>query len=155
MRRLADPAQRTELLRRYAEFHLSAEEALVPHLSQVPGLDFEIRSRRPLLARFAEPPLSPFPQPNSVAEALGMMYVLEGSTLGGKMMKRMLAERCGDDDDLAFLDPYGKETGVRWRAFVDVLVRETAGGDARMAQACDGARAAFSQANKVLCGPAG
>jgi len=51
-------------------------------------------------------------------EALGRMYVLEGSTLGGVFIDRHLAglpEFSGTR--LRAFSPYGEETGAMWRAF--------------------------------------
>lgn len=150
--RLADPALRPDLMRRYAALHVPADKALGPHLARLPGLDFSARSRSPLLARFsgeAAPPA--FPVPATRAEALGILYVLEGSTLGGRIILRALAARGVDDPDLAFLDPYGSETGARWRGFLAVLARETDEDEERITQACRGARAGFLHAEQLLC----
>jgi len=150
--RLADPALRPDLMRRYAALHIPADEALARHLSNLPGLDFPGRSRTPLLARFAgEDPPPAFPVPLTRAEALGMLYVLEGSTLGGRIILRALAGRGVDDPNLAFLDPYGAETGARWRGFLAVLSRETDDDEDRIAQACRGARSGFLHAERLLC----
>lgn len=63
------------------------------------------------------------PRIDDEASALGVMYVLEGSTLGGQVLKRAMAERLGIDADNggAFLDIYGAHTGARWRSFLDRL----------------------------------
>jgi heme oxygenase len=80
-----------------------------------------------------------------------MLYVLEGSTLGGRIILRMLASRGVQDPSLAFLDPYGAQTGARWRGFLAVLAREADDNEERIAQACDGARSGFSHAERLLC----
>jgi hypothetical protein len=55
-------------------------------------LEFFDRSRAPFLANHVgKAPLPEFPLPASRAEALGMLYVLEGSTLGGHLILRTLA----------------------------------------------------------------
>lgn len=69
------------------------------------------------------------------ASALGVMYVLEGSTLGGQVLKRAMAERLGVDTNTggAFLDVYGSVTGSRWRSFLQRLEQapHSADGQAR------------------------
>ncbi|WP_295488068.1 biliverdin-producing heme oxygenase [uncultured Pseudomonas sp.] len=57
------------------------------------------------------------------AHALGVMYVLEGSTLGGQVLKRAMAQRLGIDADSGggFLDVYGSATASRWRSFLQRL----------------------------------
>jgi heme oxygenase len=152
VRRLADPVEREALLPRYAAFHIPADAALRPYLDDVAGLDLAERSRAPLLARFAKPSLPDFPKPDSAAEALGMLYVLEGSTLGGRIILRMLADRGVRDERLGFLDPYGRDTGARWRSFCAVLDQQTRGSEAMIEQACRGGVAAFDHARTVLCG---
>jgi heme oxygenase (biliverdin-IX-beta and delta-forming) len=65
-------------------------------------------------------------------EALGRMYVLEGSTLGGTLIGRHLAglPQLADVRLRAF-SPYGAETGAMWHAFQTVTRhRVVAGGNA-------------------------
>lgn len=149
--RLADLKERPRLIQLYAALHIPAETALAPYLSELPGLDFEARRRAPLLRAYAGAVAPAFPAPGSAAEALGMFYVLEGSTLGGRMILRELAGHGVDDEALAFLDPYGTETGARWRGFLAVLARETGDNEGLLLQACRGAIRAFRHAERVLC----
>lgn len=59
---------------------------------------------------------------NSNASAFGALYVMEGSTLGGLMIKKMLAEQTGlADDQLSFFAGYGKATRERWNIFIEAL----------------------------------
>ncbi|MCR5876329.1 biliverdin-producing heme oxygenase [Phenylobacterium sp. J426] len=52
------------------------------------------------------------------ASALGSIYVMEGSTLGGQLIGRALTEVDWlPDGGLAYFNPYGRETGAMWRAF--------------------------------------
>ena len=64
------------------------------------------------LPRLAEP-----------VEALGAMYVLEGSSLGRQVMLGKLATRLNIRPDWAghFFSGYGKQTGAMWHSFVNVL----------------------------------
>ncbi len=57
------------------------------------------------------------------AEALGAMYVLEGSSLGRQVMLGKLGARLNISPDWAghFFSGYGKQTGVMWHSFVTVL----------------------------------
>ncbi len=65
-------------------------------------------------------------------QALGRMYVLEGSTLGGVFIDRHLAalpELAGVT--VGSFSPYGSETGAMWAAFRrSTRARVSAGGDA-------------------------
>lgn len=50
---------------------------------------------------------------------LGYLYVLEGSTLGGIVLRQQLAAAFGlsGSDGLAFVSSYGKATKARWKTF--------------------------------------
>jgi heme oxygenase (biliverdin-IX-beta and delta-forming) len=63
----------------------------------------------------ASPPLPPVP---GTDEALGRMYVLEGSTLGGAFIDRHLARLPGlSGVRLHAFSPYGERTGAMWAAY--------------------------------------
>ena len=129
-RHLGSEAGRRRLARRFHGLHAGAEAALEPWLAAVPGLDYQARRRGPSLDRDLahlgeEPPgPCPVPPPASRAEALGFLYVLEGSTLGGQVIRKRLLKLGRSLDGLSFLDPYGPATGERWKAFLAVLDRE-------------------------------
>ena len=56
------------------------------------------------------------------ASVFGALYVMEGSTLGGLLIKKMIAEQTGlQDEQLSFFAGYGKETRERWNVFVAAL----------------------------------
>lgn len=75
------------------------------------------------------PELPPVP---GTDEALGRMYVLEGSTLGGIFIARHLAGLPElADVPIAAFSPYGSETGAMWAAFRRAArTRVAEGGDA-------------------------
>ena len=56
---------------------------------------------------------------NSVAQALGCMYVLEGSTLGGQIIAREIKQKLQLDETngALFFNGYGEETGSMWKSF--------------------------------------
>ncbi len=129
MRAAADPAGRRALVTRFHALHLGAERVLEPLLADYPGLEFEARRRSPWLAAdlvdLGADPGATRPcridPPASAAEALGMFYVLEGSTLGGKVIRKAMEDQGADMLGLSFLTPYGEATGERWRAFMALL----------------------------------
>lgn len=54
--------------------------------------------------------------------ALGYLYVLEGSTLGGQLLYRHLRETLRLTRECTnYLRGYESRTGPQWRAFLDVL----------------------------------
>lgn len=67
----------------------------------------------------ALPRCAALPDVSTPARALGAMYVLEGSTLGGQMITRHFQARWGlaPETGGAFFSSYGAEVGLRWREF--------------------------------------
>jgi heme oxygenase len=63
------------------------------------------------------------PQFASLAEAVGGAYVIEGSTLGGRVILRHIQRRFGPNVAHAFLDGYGANTGKKWQSFRAALER--------------------------------
>ncbi|MGC4072816.1 MAG: biliverdin-producing heme oxygenase [Nibricoccus sp.] len=59
------------------------------------------------------------PSTEGVGAAIGCLYVLEGSTLGGQMISKQFRETLGVTPETGgrFFNGYGAETGQRWRAF--------------------------------------
>lgn len=65
------------------------------------------------------------PALGSIDSAWGCLYVLEGSTLGGQVIKRTLGPRLEltVDFGLRFLAGYGEQTACSWRAFAEAIGR--------------------------------
>jgi heme oxygenase len=149
--RIATCDGRRGLIARFHALHVDGEAAMTPWLAGLDGLDFAARRRSPALKRDlaavggATLPSEPIPV-GGVGEALGLMYVLEGSTLGGRVIRKQVAARGGDMAGLSFLDPYGDGVGERWRSFLAVLEAEP-DVDAVVAGACAG----FRHAERRLC----
>lgn len=77
------------------------------------------------------------------AAALGSFYVLEGSTLGGKVITKALAARDWlPEGGFAYFDPYGARTGEMWRGFREWLAAHPAGHDQE--EVAQGARRTFA-----------
>lgn len=58
---------------------------------------------------------------DSFHSALGALYVLEGSTLGGRIIAGMISRSLGSVNSLSYFNGYGAETGNMWNAFKDFL----------------------------------
>jgi heme oxygenase len=63
------------------------------------------------------------PRLAAVAEGVGAAYVLEGSTLGGKVISRHVRHRLGEGVPRSFLDCYGESIGSNWQSFRGALSR--------------------------------
>ncbi|RYY49874.1 MAG: heme oxygenase [Chitinophagaceae bacterium] len=53
--------------------------------------------------------------------AMGALYVLEGSTLGGKIISKTISEKLGNTTPLNFFKGYGPETGPKWKDFTQQI----------------------------------
>lgn len=139
------------LLKRFYGFYLPFEPALravTPDL----GIDMTQRTKLPSLKRDLDA-LDLDPKGIEVCEdlprldvgkAVGAWYVLEGSTLGGQIISRMLAEQrqIGPENGGAFFAGYGAENGPMWRAFGAAANEWLTANDAIM-KAVEGARTTF------------
>ncbi len=65
------------------------------------------------------------PRITSIAEGLGVLYVLEGATLGGQIISRHIHSGLNitSGNGGRFFAAYGDKTGLLWREFVGVLDR--------------------------------
>ena len=63
------------------------------------------------------------PAIDNTLEAFGALYVIEGSTLGGKIISKMVQQHMGitDGKGLSFFDGYGEDTGIKWAGFQEKL----------------------------------
>jgi heme oxygenase len=59
------------------------------------------------------------PAVESLAEAFGCLYVMEGSTLGGKLIYKTVQDSLGltQYKGLSFFYGYGPDTGSKWKSF--------------------------------------
>lgn len=89
-------------------------------------------------------PLCPAPPLRDAAGALGSLYVMEGSTLGGQVIQRNVTLRLGLDDRFgcSYFAGYGANTGAMWRSFLARLDQAPATEAERIA---DGASATFER----------
>jgi heme oxygenase len=151
--RLCGSETRGPLIAGYFAFHRESEAALGPHLRDITDLAFASRVharqiKNPRRGTLLGNPV--FPEIATRAEALGALYVLEGSSLGAKKILKTLRSRGVSTDDLHFLNPYGKDAGAYWRTFLEVLERETAHNQSTMNACVSGAIKAFAFAAMCL-----
>jgi heme oxygenase len=142
-----------DLLGRLYELHSTFESRLADsglsatwrHL----GIDVAAHFRAPLCAADLKR-LGAAPVANSITSttfmtpgyALGCLYVLEGSSLGGRTLARMVRARIGDVPT-TFFTGHGRAKPPPWTAVVTALVRfDAEGGDGDTVVA--GARATFA-----------
>jgi heme oxygenase len=157
--RLSDHATRAETVAAFHRFHAGLEplsHPLVAGLNHELSAGFDPRSRADGIARdlAALGVRTPAPTcsnaPATAGEALGWVYVAEGSMLGGRIIRRRLTAAGCDLNGLGFLDPYGEDTGARWRAFIGLLDRACASGHAAIDQIVKGGVDGFDFAHRTL-----
>lgn len=117
--------QLTRLLGRFKGFHQAVEPllgaVLEPSLmagrSKLPALRHDLQlcaALGSLGERQAD--LPDLPPLTGRAEALGALYVVEGSTLGGRVIARHLRQQAAIPRvDFTYLEIYGSRTGEMWR----------------------------------------
>lgn len=84
------------------------------------------------------------------AAALGGLYVLEGATLGGRVIARRLQDRLGDGLPLGFLLFQTQDPAPAWRRFGEALRRAAAALGASEDAVVGGARAVFEAMHAAL-----
>ncbi len=139
------------MLERLFGFYSVVEPRLLAGAGQAPGLDLERRVKTPLLiadlralgrseSELGRLPRSPaVPRLDGVPRVMGALYVLEGATLGGKVIEREVGRRLGLDraSGTAFFGAYGSDAARNWRRMCAIIERAAlAGGvDAMLATA--------------------
>jgi len=87
---------------------------------KVPELERDLYALGATADTIAQSPrCAALPELATEAEGLGCLYVVEGSTLGGQVIRRLLQKSFGlsPESGVAFFSGYGAETGTRWKAF--------------------------------------
>lgn len=136
----------TDLLTRLHRFHVAMEDRLArPRWSSAwseVGIRLDEHERSPLLARdlgrlgapvtsqtTRDLPAPALPDPVRFGAALGCLYVLEGSSLGGRVLAPAVRRTLGDVPT-GFLDGDGRQHPQPWRSVQEALRRyEAAHGD--------------------------
>jgi heme oxygenase (biliverdin-IX-beta and delta-forming) len=155
--RLSAGDQRIGLLAGYHRLHGQTEARVAPALRGIADLDFSARRRSSLIAEgiriLGHSVVADSTAGAGIltrAEALGAFYVIEGSSLGGRVILKELKRRDISLAGLGFLDPYGADTSQRWQSFLAILEREIKSSEQK-ADAVKGALDTFAFAKLCLC----
>lgn len=118
-----------EFLLKFHRFYTPLEPRLLACGELIPlGLDYAERQKLPALTRDlhalgidpeAHPVCPATPALPNLAAVLGVLYVVEGSTLGGQVIHRQLRALFGEQAPAVthFFSGYGPLTGPRWKQF--------------------------------------
>ena len=117
------------LLGRFWGYYAPLEACMLGVLQRrAPDFDYAVRLKTPLLERDLEalgvaagslPRCASLPALADLPQLLGCLYVIEGSTLGGRLITQRLSGHLAlrADSGGAFFSGYGAATPARWREF--------------------------------------
>jgi len=93
------------------------------------------------------------PSCDDLATAFGVLYVTEGSTLGGRHLLNVVERTLGvtRDSGASYFASYGERIDEMWRRF-GVAADTWCNDEEQCARAAEGARAAFASIEEWLCG---
>ena len=163
--RLGSVTSYRDLLQRFLGV-LDPLEAQVSTFSWPPALQVEARRKAPLIradlrvlgceceAYHTLGAPDPVKLPCQAA-AFGCLYVLEGSTLGGRLILKQVQDALGFNagHGACFFAGYGGQTGAMWTSFLEVLGGTVTSREAVGAALC-GARETFSAMDRFINGGA-
>jgi heme oxygenase (biliverdin-IX-beta and delta-forming) len=129
------------------------EEKIFPVVSELVP-DIESRRKKELLLKDMEKLGAPVPPAGDnlnmeaatdLAYAMGIMYVIEGSTLGGRVILKSIDKSLGlnAENGAAYFAGYGADTGMLWKLFLDSLMKFAAESE-RQPGIIEGAESAFN-----------
>lgn len=113
---------------------LGCENFVFPHIQDIIA-DLNQRDRSEFIARdllatgFTQKQIEALPVYtftfSSVAGHLGAMYVLEGSTLGGRFLYKHINKTLGltAENGCSYFWGYGEQTGIMWKSFISYLTQ--------------------------------
>lgn len=126
IRRINSKDQYADLLGKLYGYYHALETALHPYLIHSEVVDYAHRRKSGQLLEDLDKLnekrenlafCNHLPDVNSYHSALGALYVLEGSTLGGKSIAAMLSARLNSLCGLGFFQSYGESTYEMWTRF--------------------------------------
>lgn len=110
-------------------FHTALEKAIEPYINSIAELEYEKRKKSHLIKKDLKaldeevPSFRAVLKAKGVYNALGMLYVAEGSTLGGQVILKA-AQQIPDIDNTkahSFYNAYNSETGKMWKKFIEYI----------------------------------
>jgi len=130
MRAMCSKQDYSELLAVFFSYFGGLEQLIQSNLILAKVPDYELRRKASALAADIEVlggRLPALATPDSLPlitdhfEALGALYVIEGSTLGGQIITGMINKQLEISEGLSFFEGYGEETVSMWQKFQSVL----------------------------------
>ncbi len=98
-------------------------ESLAPYLQSRRDASYIARDIQELGASLADVPPAVRPEISTTAQAIGALYVLEGSIMGGPYIVKML-EKSGIHKGFHFFSGYGDQSAEKWDLFCQLINAE-------------------------------
>ncbi len=116
------------LLKYFYSYFNNVEKAIAPFVTEELLPDYKERRNSSHIKKDIETlggtidelPQASVPEIKNHLHALGALYVMEGSIMGGKIIVQMLAKG-GITEGVSFFSGYGEETPAKWSVFTEVL----------------------------------
>ncbi len=146
---LVSKASYAQLLERYALVYAPLERDLAQQPEKIRRITSTFyKPKMPLLemdlAAIGSPPTSPFRQPltlpalETLDQTLGVLYVVEGSALGGQLLYREVEQRLGlnASNGAAFFSGSGEATSATWKTFTTLFNLQVKDAESAAQSAC-------------------
>lgn len=149
-------ADYADLLKHFYAYFNAVEQAVAPYITTEILPDLADRRNASYIkadiealgATIDELPEAVAPQIDNALQAIGALYVLEGSIMGGPYIVKML-QKGGLTKGFSFFSGYGEASGERWAAFTNVL-NSIAKNEEEEAQALHSAHETFARFGNVF-----
>jgi len=156
MKAIRSDADYADFLKHFYAYFNQVEQAIAPYITTELLPDHAERRNSSYLKQDIEElgsnvndlPTATAPEINNTIQALGALYVMEGSIMGGPIIVKML-EKFGITKGVSFFSGYGEATGQMWGKFVAVLNAQ-ANNEAEEQQAITTANDTFSNFGEVF-----
>jgi heme oxygenase (biliverdin-IX-beta and delta-forming) len=142
------------LLRYFYAYFSHVERAVAPYITADVLPDYASRRNSSYLKKDIEAlggnvndlPMTSVPEILNKYQALGALYVMEGSIMGGSIIVKML-EKGGITTGVSFFSGYGETTGAMWGVFSGVLNQQATADEHQkmMVEAANGTFAHFGR----------
>jgi heme oxygenase len=128
LKAIRSQAEYADLLKHFYAYFNKVEQAIAPFITTEVLPDYASRRNsshikndiEALGATVTDLPLAEAPAIPDTISALGALYVMEGSIMGGRIIVQML-EKAGITQGVSFFSGYGEATGRMWQGFTEVL----------------------------------
>lgn len=149
-------ADYADLLKHFYAYFNAVEQAVAPYITSAVLPDLAERRNSSYIKKDIEDlghtiddlPAATAPEVTNVAQAMGALYVLEGSIMGGPYIVQML-QKAGLNKGFSFFSGYGETSGSKWGAFTAVL-NSVAKGEEEENQVVQAAHQTFARFGDVF-----